>query len=130
MVEPQHQRTQNILMRILIVEDEYLLAHAWSVAIAAAGHEVIGTASSVPQALHLLQSARPDAVILDANIRGGSAEVLASQFLRDGIQYLVVSGYTADELKGALRDVTYMRKPVRNADLLRALENIAVRNSG
>lgn len=116
-------------MRILIVEDEYLLAHSWAAALVSAGHGVAGTAASVPQALRLMEAERPDAAILDANIRGGDAEQVAAELTRHGIRYLVVSGYAEDALVGSLRGQPFLKKPVRNTELLRALEAIAARAS-
>lgn len=112
-------------MRILIVEDEYLLAHSWADALSAAGHHIAGTAASAPQALRLIEAERPDAAILDANIRGGNAEQVAAELSRHGIRFLVVSGHTGEDLRGDLRGKPFLRKPIPMGSLVRALETLA-----
>ena len=62
-------------MRILIVEDEYLIALTAEMWLRDAGFEVIGPASSFESAVALAEQTRPDLVLMDI--------VLASE--RDGV---------------------------------------------
>lgn len=62
-------------MRVLIVEDEYLIAWAAEMCLEDAGHEVTGIADSFETAVRLAEDTRPDLVLMDI--------VLTSE--RDGV---------------------------------------------
>jgi two-component system, response regulator PdtaR len=60
-------------MRILIVEDEVLIAWMLAECLECAGHEVIGPAAAMAEALALCEAAAPpELAVLDINLRGGS----------------------------------------------------------
>lgn len=63
-------------MRVLIVEDEALLAMMLEDMVAGAGHEVAGVAADGVQAEALARREAPDVILMDVNIRGD----------RDGIE--------------------------------------------
>ena len=73
-------------LRILAVEDEGLIAMELDDMLGDLGHEVIGPAATVESALRLLEGARPDAAVVDANlgacrqaVGGGAASRRASR---------------------------------------------------
>jgi DNA-binding NarL/FixJ family response regulator len=62
--------------RVLIVEDDYLVASQAETALSESGFDVVGIADSVAEALQLAAKAKPDVVIMDIRLRGA----------RDGIE--------------------------------------------
>ncbi len=62
-------------MRILIVEDEALIAVVLADSLEGAGHEVMGPASTMAEALALCEALRPELALLDINLRDGSSGV-------------------------------------------------------
>lgn len=54
--------------RVLVVEDEALVAMLVEDALLDAGFTVIGPAATVEEAMHFLATERPDAVVLDLNL--------------------------------------------------------------
>jgi DNA-binding response OmpR family regulator len=65
-------------MKILVVDDEALIALAAKDILEEAGHDVIGPAGSVRQALAAVERERPDLALLDINLgRGGNGIILA-----------------------------------------------------
>jgi DNA-binding NarL/FixJ family response regulator len=56
--------------RVLIVEDEYLLALQSEMSLRDAGYEVIGIAVTALEAVELARSQRPDLVIMDVRLSG------------------------------------------------------------
>ena len=64
-------------MRILIVEDEALIAMALADGLEDAGHEVVGPAATIAEALALCDEAPPppELAVLDINLRDGSSGV-------------------------------------------------------
>jgi CheY-like chemotaxis protein len=73
-----HQRVepelfaQGVTMRtkILIVEDEWLIAYGLSVSLEAEGYTITGIADSGKRALEMVETQRPDLVLLDVNLQG------------------------------------------------------------
>ena len=111
-------------MRVLIVEDEFLIARDVAKALAAACCEIVGTVGSTAEALALLEEHGCDAAVLDANLKGTSAEPVA-KWLRDrGIPFLVLSGYVASQLVGELARAPFMAKPFDAAELVRAVKSL------
>lgn len=108
-------------MRILIVEDEYLIAMEIAAALKLAGCVVAGVAGSVAKALRLLDDERCDAVVLDANLSGDSAEPVAKVLVQRGIRYLVVSGYNSSQRPGLLATAPFLAKPCAPASLVAAV---------
>ncbi|WP_300973601.1 response regulator [Sphingomonas sp. LHG3406-1] len=80
-------------MRVLIVEDETMVAMAIEDALLDAGCEIVGIAGTVPEALGLIDRERPDAVTLDGNLNGTLTGPVARQLRELAIRHLVVTGY-------------------------------------
>jgi DNA-binding response OmpR family regulator len=112
-------------VRILIVEDEFLLASAWAGSLQAAGYEP-HCAASIQQAFDSIAASPPDICTLDANVRGASSEPVAAELARRGIPFIVVSGFPASAIAGALAGARFLKKPLRSAALVRALDDLRV----
>jgi CheY-like chemotaxis protein len=80
-------------LRILVVEDETLIAMTIEDTLVEVGAEVIATAATTSQALHMIEEIRPDAVTLDGNLNGELSGMVAKRLQELGIRYLVVTGY-------------------------------------
>ena len=111
-------------MRVLIVEDEMLLAMDLETLIAEQGCAVIGPAPTVDRALALLEQERPDAAILDANLDGTSAAPVAAALKAQGVPFVLASGYATDCLQPELREAPRVAKPVDHDQLLRTLAGV------
>lgn len=112
------------VMRILIVEDEYLLSVAWAEALQAAGYEISGPAATAASAHEMIAEAGADACLLDANLRGNGSEPLAIELLRRGTPFVVVSGYPRSSLTGCLAAAPFLAKPVKAGELVRMLRSL------
>jgi len=109
-------------MRILIVEDEYLVAAEISDILAAEGHTVVGLAASAEEVIGILSNGSIcDLAILDANLAGSSVSPVATALERRSIPFIVVSGYSQWELLLPLRKAPFVPKPVRRETLLAAV---------
>ena len=71
-------------LRILIVEDEILIALELESLLQDAGHEVVGIAASSKDAIALGQSMRPDLAFVDIHLTDGPTGVNAARRLREG----------------------------------------------
>lgn len=108
--------------RILVVEDEYLLAHDLRRDLEAAGAQVLGPAATVAGALRLLDGASlPDAAVLDVNLGGDKVFPLARTLRSRGVPLVFVTGFEAWALPREFADVPCYEKPVQMRQVLRAL---------
>ena len=99
--------------RVLVVEDEYLLAEDLHEELERQGAEVLGPVASVAEALELLrQGPAPHMAILDINLGGEMAYPVADALLARGIPFLFATGYDAWSIPEAYADVPRMEKPV------------------
>lgn len=113
-------QSQRILrsMRILIVEDEYLLASELKHMLSDAGAEVIGMTPDCGKAVALAESCRPDCVISDINLSGDMAYPFARWAMEAGFPLLFVSGYGRASMPPDLASVALVRKPVDEGQLI------------
>lgn len=108
--------------RILIVEDEFLLAGELAANFRREGCLVLGPAPALDRALALLGGDTPDAAVVDVNLNGERSTALIEVLLRRNVPFVVVSGYNIAQLtEPAFRGVPHLDKPFRWPDLLGAL---------
>lgn len=115
-------------MRVLIVEDEFLIARDVANALRAAGCEIAGLAGSPADALALLEAHGCDAAVLDANLKGTSAEPVAKWLREHDIPFLVLSGYVGSQLGGELARAPFMAKPYIATELVSAVKSLGEAN--
>lgn len=112
-------------MDLLIVEDEFLIARLLKTCLEQQGHVVTGMAARLDDAQRLLASVSYDAVILDVNLAGQSSEPVAATLAQKGIPFLVVSGYSTEQLKGELLKAPFMAKPLNLVEFVTAVAGLA-----
>lgn len=117
--------------RILIVEDEVLIAMECEWILSNAGYEVVGTAADEHQALSLAERARPDLMLMDVRLaRGGDGiEVAKSIRSRFGIRSLFVSAHGDRETRSRSRGIDHLGwlvKPYTAGMLLDAVDEALV----
>jgi two-component system, response regulator PdtaR len=85
-------------MKILVVEDEPLLAFALAEELASAGHTILGPAKTVAEGLDTIAADKPELAILNINLEDGSkgTELAAVLVRRWNIPCLFVSGEIAE----------------------------------
>jgi DNA-binding response OmpR family regulator len=115
------QRTR----RILVVEDEFLIAMELDITLRSAGYQVLGPAPNVSAALGLLRTERPDAAVLDVNLAGEWVTPVAEVLRAMIVPFILTSGYGAADLDAepVLRDAVNVGKPSRSELLLKELRD-------
>lgn len=108
--------------RVLVVEDEFLIALDVAGTLAALGCEVLGPVPSVAHALALLAREVPDFAILDVNL-GGERTAALAQALRDrGVPFALSTGYDPAQLpEPAFQGAALLGKPLDPQRLCGAL---------
>ena len=110
--------------RVLIVEDEFLIALMLKEALTSAGFESAGVATKVEAALASVETCALDAAILDANLAGVSSAPVATALTVRSIPFLVVSGYATTQQNGAFAAGVHVQKPFQTEELIQALRSI------
>ncbi len=105
-------------MRVLVVEDEALIALEVRHALAEAGYEVIGPAATASEGLDLICAGPIDAAVLDVNLGRETSEVIAQKLTDRGVPFLAVSGYAADQRPPVFESAPFLAKPFRVVDML------------
>ncbi len=98
--------------RILIVEDNALVALDLSEALRTAGFEVAGPAMTVAQAMTLIGGGGCDAAVLDINLRGETSEEVAHELKAQAIPFMTLTGYARTQQPEVFEGVPAFTKPV------------------
>ena len=115
-------------MRVMIIDDEPLIAADIEMTLLGAGYEVAANAQHLSTALEALEQHEADFAILDANLGGESAEPIADDLHRRGIPFMILTGYTRDQIGPWARDSVVVGKPVTSEMLLAHMPPKAVLN--
>jgi CheY-like chemotaxis protein len=112
--------------RVLVVEDEWLIAAQIGQVLEGAGAVVLGPAHSVEEALALLRDgASPDAALLDVSLRGEVVTPVARALAECDVPFALVTAYAVDRLdEPLLQAVPRVGKPFTAATLVRALARL------
>lgn len=111
--------------RILVVEDEALIAAQIEETLAGAGYTVLGPAARVAEAFDQLYVAAPDAALLDINLAGEASFPLAELLRSKRIPFAFCSGYGEPSiLPESLKDTPFIAKPFETEELLRLMGDL------
>ena len=108
--------------RILVVEDEVLIAVMVEDMLNDLGTTVIGPASTIPEAMALAEAGDIDAAILDVNVRGVRIDPVAEVLRARSIPVLFATGYGEVKLNG--QQPIVIDKPYSREKLLHGLAQI------
>jgi CheY-like chemotaxis protein len=98
-------------LRVLVVEDNDVVALDLSETLDALGCVVLGPTSSVQDSLALLRRCRPDIVMLDAQLEDGPAVPVAEALKAADIPFILTTGAGSAELDDALSGAPLLAKP-------------------
>lgn len=99
-------------LRLLIVEDEYLIADQLAKTFASHGAEVIGFAPTAQKALEIISRGTLfDVAILDVRLRDRTVFTVADLILKSGATVVFYTGLEAKDLPERFRKTTVVRKP-------------------
>jgi len=116
--------------RILVVEDEFLVAMQIEAILTGAGWRVTGSAGTLSSAVSLARKCACDAALLDVNLRGERVDEVAAILFARGVPFLFVSGYGRGNLPTAFRQsVGLIAKPFSDRTVVEAIRNL-IRNKG
>jgi hypothetical protein len=110
--------------RILVVEEEFLVAVDLEAHLAALGHVCIGPVQTVPQAVELIANPTPkiDAAILELVVGGKTVDSLCRLLDARGVPFGFATGGQVHGTLAWCADRPLIAKPYAQADVARLLE--------
>lgn len=118
--------------RVLVVEDEQIVAADLMVKLEEMGYEVVGTAGSGEEAVTLAEESRPDVVLMDVQLQGGMSGIDTAELIqrRTGAGIIFVTAFAGSFLRNPGKMVApgiCLSKPFSTRDLKMALEAVRPR---
>jgi len=112
--------------RILVVEDDFLIAMASGEDLRGAGHEVIGAVATAEAAIACAKSAQPDLVVMDIRLAGAADGVDAALeiFKETRIRSLFTTAHVDSRSKvraASAEPLGWLQKPYGKETLLEAV---------
>ncbi|MDR9812137.1 response regulator [Rhizobium hidalgonense] len=118
--------TKRGALRILVVEDEILVAMMLEDLLIEMGHEVVGPAFRIHDALEFARQADLHFAILDVNLAGSQSFPVADILRERHIPFVFATGYGAEGFRDGYRDDVTLHKPYDFGDLERAIAAVLV----
>jgi CheY-like chemotaxis protein len=108
-------------LRILVIEDETMIADLLAELLVGMGHEVCGVEGTKASAILAAARCRPDLMIVDALLHDDDGISTVAEIARAGpIPHLFISGDLA-KVRALRPDAVAISKPFRKIDLARAI---------
>jgi CheY-like chemotaxis protein len=114
-------------LRILIVEDDFLLAETVVTALEKAGCEVIGPAARLGQAVELAERGGFDVALMDINLHGETCYPAAWLLLERGVPFAFMTAYSPAAIPRRLAFIAVLAKPFGEAELLETVATLRQR---
>lgn len=110
--------------RILLVEDEALVAMMLEDMLHDLGCVVVGPAARVDEAMQLLQGEAIDAAVLDVNLNNETVIPVAEALAARGVPFVFGTGYARTDILGSFADRPVLHKPYRSGELASAIRGV------
>jgi DNA-binding NtrC family response regulator len=115
-------------VRVMIVEDELLIASTLEFVLEAKGYQVIGPVAMVAAALELLAEGTPDIALLDYRLATTTTEALLPSLDALKIPVCVLTGYGRAQLPPAYAGYVVLEKPFAMKTLIDTLAQLVSPN--
>ncbi|MDX3925557.1 MAG: response regulator [Shinella sp.] len=112
-------------VRILVVEDEWLIAEDHAANLRRAGHHVVGPFASVKAALAAVESEEIDLALLDFELSDENSYPVAERLHQRGIPFAFLSGHTELHLPADMDGAHIIGKPIAPACLLATVDRLS-----
>jgi DNA-binding NtrC family response regulator len=108
--------------RVLVVEDEYMLADELTTELGDAGATVLGPVGTLEDATALLRvEEHVDGAILDVNLRGEMVFPVADVLLERGVSFVFTTGYDASAIPSRFEHIVRCEKPINMKRVTQAI---------
>ena len=117
-------------LRVLVVEDEFLVAMDIEAMLRELGCEVMGPTGDLEEALRIAREETPDLALLDVNIGGEPVTAVAEALLARAVPIVFCTGYQVENWCSRYPAAPTLMKPFQAADLRSALERALASGAG
>jgi CheY-like chemotaxis protein len=107
--------------KVLVVEDEMMIAMLIEDMLDEFGCELVGPATSVPRALELIGKENVEIAILDLNLDGRDTYSIADALQQKNVPFIFATGYGSTGLRKEYGNRPVLQKPFQQKDLEIAL---------
>ncbi len=111
-------------LRVLVVEDEMIVAWLLQDMLKDLGCAIVGPAVGVAQALALIETHAVDAAVLDVNLNGELSYPIADALVGRGVPFMFSTGYDRARLQENYRSYPVLQKPFHGSLLRKALSDL------
>ena len=114
-------------LRVLVVEDEFIVSLSLQAQLRAAGCEVVGIAGDASEAVEMARSCRPDVVLMDIGLPGRDGVAATEEIMAEApTRVIMVTAYGDERVDRALKAgaCKVLTKPVLEAQLTRAIAEV------
>ena len=110
-------------LRVLVIEDEAVIAMTAEDMIEQLGHEIAGQAATLDEALEQVCRCDFDLALLDINLNGTMSTPVAHALREAGKTFIITTGYGTSGPQGEFAGVMVVAKPYTIATLEHAIMN-------
>lgn len=110
--------------RILVVEDQFLVALDIAALLEGGGYGVVGPAATVSKALTLIEHEPIDAAVLDINLEDDLSYPIADMLRDRDTPFVFATGRNRAGVEPAYRDCAMLAKPVQKTLLLETIRDL------
>lgn len=108
--------------RVLLIEDNMIIALDTEEMLRELGIGDVTVAGSVTQAMRAIETDKPEFAVLDFNLGEESSEPVARELVRQGVPFVLATGYSAKEVRfEELGAKAILKKPYDKSDLAKAI---------
>lgn len=119
--------TRQVPRRILILEDESLIAMHLEDLLSEMGHQIIASFNRVAEAAQFSEQADIDFAVLDVNLRETKSFPVAEILRRRGIPFVFATGYGSAGLSAEFCNELTLQKPYEPRELERVIAEACAR---
>jgi CheY-like chemotaxis protein len=116
--------------KVLVVEDERFVVWFLEDMLAELACMVVGPASTVNQALAMIDAEAIDAAVLDVNLNGQMSYPIADTLAARGVPFVFSTGYDKDTLLDGYRTFPVLQKPFHRSELSDTLAKLLTPKGG
>jgi CheY-like chemotaxis protein len=118
------EAAKSSVLRVLVAEDESLIALLLEDMLAELGYECVGPASTLDDALLLAKQGEIEAAILDVDLRGQKTYPVADLLTERGIPVMFATGYDIGDLEDRFTGIPVLQKPFAKSEVGRVLASV------
>jgi DNA-binding response OmpR family regulator len=111
--------------RVLLIEDEYLIADDLNRALSHSGVVVIGPIGTLEAGLRAASSELIDIAILDINLRGEWSYPIVDELLARNIPVVLATGYDEEAVQPGFSQLPRVQKPYKPNEVLALLHRLS-----